>query len=90
MYWDLLGLAGTDNFTPEELTAFGFPRGQALFDAFDRAATRGVRLRFLQDNGTISKPTELLMLQNKHPDNVFYRLWDANAWFGDGIMHMKV
>jgi hypothetical protein len=35
MYWDLLGLRGTDNFSPEELKAFGLGRGLAVFEAFE-------------------------------------------------------
>lgn len=90
MYWDLLGTKGTDNFTSDDLNALGFNRGRLVYDSFERAAQRGVKLRFLQDNGTLDQPIELFNLQAKYPQNVFYELWDANAWYSDGIMHMKL
>ena len=67
--------------------------GSKLYQALQDAAKRGVSLRFLQSYcrpGDSMQMTELEDLQKEYPSNIAFRVWNAEDWYGGGIMHQKV
>jgi len=91
MYWSLIASPdpAPGQLNPTEMARLGSAQGQALYDAIDRAAQRGVSIRVINGAG-ISSPAELVALQQKHPGVIQSRLWNATGWYGGGIMHQKV
>jgi len=92
MYWDLL--AGSKkgdqkNFTAEELKAFGADKGANLQTALLDAAGRGVKIRVLCGTGIAPPCVESIAELNKTHGNFEAQLYNATAWYGSGIMHMK-
>jgi hypothetical protein len=91
MYWNLIASDGEDGFSQAELDAMGAQKGAELYQAFDDAAARGIKFRFLQDGQEKDCPDELKNLLDKYPNTVSARFWDAGDWYDKGgIMHMKV
>ena len=99
MYWNLLASDDDDydDVIANDCTAYGCARGAALYNAMiDAVCTRSVRLRILQDNSTSSlgSQDELWSLMRAveacGAGSMITRAWDAKAWYGGGIMHMKL
>lgn len=93
MYWTLV----PDNSTgaamgPDRLKELGADRGSVLLGALSEAAQRGVHIQVLEDNSTTSLGgiQELTALQQAYPQQVTIARWDGGAWYGGGIMHMKL
>lgn len=72
------------------LESLGAGRGKAVFDAIARAQSRGVKVRLLASpmGGTAS--CSLVRALNATPARFEYAQWDPKAWYGGGIMHMKL
>ena len=69
----------------------GAARGEALFQALDAAAGRGVHIRILESPGfTRGVVPESEALRSAHPDRVTGKSIDMGDWFGSGIMHQKI
>ena len=80
MYWSLLCR------TPSDIP-LGCTRGEAIYSAFSSAAQRGVKIYFLQDASQNYTQLRDLAASNY---NVEYRVWNAEEWYGNGIMHQKL
>jgi phospholipase D3/4 len=86
MYWTLLD----DNagYTSHERQRWGTDRGKQLYQALGDAAARGVHIRVLSEH-RLHGLQELVTLQQRHPDYITFRLWNASQWYDYGMMHIK-
>jgi len=101
MYWNLLPLQDQTNcnetaggLSYETCLALGGDRGEAVYEAFEDAAERGVQIRFLlsyttNETGSSSISRQVTDLTDKY-DNVQYKIWNAKDWYDGGIMHQKL
>ncbi len=94
MYWALRPNPARDDearFDKETLRErFRADRGEALYDALDRAATRGVAIRILQSPGFDSADDESGELHDAAPEQIQIRAIKMPDWYGSGIMHQKI
>ncbi|KAI9911268.1 hypothetical protein PsorP6_009910 [Peronosclerospora sorghi] len=95
MYWNLLGEEDRKIYSELEMTKFGADQGRKLFFALRDAASRGVKIRILTTPGKghsdmESLPSEVRLLVDKAPDNVYVRCWNGAEWYGSGILHQKI
>ncbi|OQR83521.1 phospholipase D, Pi-sPLD-like-1 [Achlya hypogyna] len=84
MYWNLGGLEDRKQYTPAQMSAFGADQGANVLDALANAVRRNVSVRIVGSKSSQFTPTEIEGFVHD------VRLWDADHWYGGGIMHQKM
>ena len=73
-----------------DLTALGVDRGRLVFEAVVAAQRRGVAVRVLASPMGGTANCSLVRALRATPAKFAYAEWDPDAWYGGGIMHMKL